>query len=81
MSRSGESGIQTNPSRLERDAERALTRGCGDTRMRLSTAAQALEKLRAKQDGFPDQHTALLREPSLIETRLPYLEELVATGQ
>ncbi|UVT16428.1 MAG: hypothetical protein H8K04_02365 [Nitrospira sp.] len=49
--------------------------------MRLSTAAQALEKLRAKQDGFPDQHTALLREPSLIETRLPYLEELVATGQ
>ncbi|UVT18985.1 MAG: recombinase family protein [Nitrospira sp.] len=52
-----------------------------DDRVLTASVARALEKLRAKQDRFPDQHTALLRELSLIETRLHHLVELVATGQ
>jgi hypothetical protein len=49
----GASECKLTPSRLERDAERALTSGCEDTVMRLSMAAQTLEKLRAKQEWIP----------------------------
>jgi hypothetical protein len=52
-----------------------------DERVLTSSVARALEKLRAQRDHSPDRHTALLRELSLIETRLHHLVELIATGQ
>lgn len=51
-----------------------------DGRVMSASVARALEKLRAKQAHCPDRRSTLIRELSLLETRLQHLVELIASG-
>lgn len=51
-----------------------------DGRVISASITRALEKLRAQQAHFPDRRSAVIRELSLLETRLQHLVELIASG-
>ena len=48
-----------------------------DERILEASVAAALDRLRKEQAQLPDKRTALERELSLIETRLPFVEFLM----
>ena len=51
-----------------------------DERVLEAAVEQALRKLREGRAALPDQRTAILRELSLIESRLTHLVEAITTG-
>ena len=51
-----------------------------DERVLEAAVEQALRKLREGRAALPDQRTAILRELSLLESRLTHLVEAIATG-
>jgi hypothetical protein len=51
-----------------------------DGRVISASIARALEKLHAQQAHSPDRRSAVIRELSLLETRLQHLMELIASG-
>ncbi len=52
-----------------------------DGRVISASITRALEKLRAQQVHFPDRRSAVIREMSILETRLQHLVEVIANGQ
>lgn len=51
-----------------------------DGRVISASIRRALEKLRAQQAHSPDRRSIVIRELSLLETRLQHLVELIASG-
>jgi hypothetical protein len=51
-----------------------------DGRVISASITRALEKLRTQKTHFPDRRSAVIRELSLLETRLQHLVELIASG-
>ena len=51
-----------------------------DGRVISASIRRALEKLRGQQAHSPDRRSAVIRELSLLETRLQHLVELIASG-
>lgn len=52
-----------------------------DERVLEASVTAALDRIRNEQEKFPDQRLALEGELSLIQTRLHYLVEAIASGR